>query len=282
MSGTRGGPPARFQDTGPALLRAQIGAPPFPTERGRCVMCAKPCDPSVWICPACRPEAERQRVAEESTAWMKRFQAAVRAARATIPKRFADMTFEHELLRGIRQADIARLKNAPGDVTLIGKSGVRKTCLATALLAHILTKGEADPRGAAGALARGAVFALAAEVSKTRQFGDAPRPFGVDAAEIIEAERATVLVLDDVGSEGSDRSRIDAISEIYQIRHQDERPTITTTWLYPNEAATRYGGGIARRLFDEATATVIWVDPDERVAWQRSQERPRLEEQGKR
>lgn len=257
----------RNGSSGPDILAQQPSGIPFPVKRGECVMCHQACPPTVWICDGCRPEANRlQREAEEQV-WQRRFAESLRAARASVPRRFAGMTFEHEHLRGIARSDIEEIRRATGDVTLIGKSGEYKTKAAVSLFHHHLAEGEKAPRSPAGSLARFARFALAIEVSKTRLYGEAPRAFGVDAPEILEADKASLLVLDDVGSEGRDAARIEVISEIFQIRHQEGRRTIATTGLYPDEVARRYGACVARRMFDEREVTVIWLNHEEKAAY---------------
>jgi len=67
-----------------------------------------------------------------------------------------------------------------------------------------------------------------------------------DPAEIKRAQRASVLVLDDLGREEEIRSN--PVRAIIAERHAEERMTWITKELTPPEIAERYGRGIARRI----------------------------------
>ncbi len=73
----------------------------------------------------------------------------------------------------------------------------------------------------------------------------------VQLAELEATIQAPVLLLDDVGAEPSIASN--AVPEVIQERHAEQRVTWITTGLSPKEVAERYGGGIARRAMEHAS-----------------------------
>jgi hypothetical protein len=75
------------------------------------------------------------------------------------------------------------------------------------------------------------------------------------AGEAFEVDRAMnwpgVVLLDDLGSERPAPSS--PITDVIFERHDQDRPTWFTTWATPDETEKRYGAGIARRVFEDAT-----------------------------
>lgn len=92
--------------------------------------------------------------------------------------------------------------------------------------------------------AKGALFVPAYDLAKAR----ATARLGEEAPIVTKALTATVLVVDDLGSEPNFPTS--AVPEILHERHADGKQTIVTTGFSSDEIATRYGSGIARRLFE--------------------------------
>lgn len=123
-----------------------------------------------------------------------------------------------------------------GDVVLIGAPGAGKTVAACALLRHWSRK-----TGMPG-------FATAMDLARAA----AEHPLGHGQAPAVTAAiRASVLVLDDLGQEAA-AYRGD-VEYVIAARHNDGKPTIVTTFLDGEGIEARYGGGIARRVYERAT-----------------------------
>lgn len=119
-------------------------------------------------------------------------------------------------------------------VVLVGKAGAGKTALGCALLRRFSKR-----LGMVGAYADAINLAYARRLHPLGE-GEAPK--------VLQAMSAEVLFLDELGAEeGIDQT----IQQLVRMRHR--KPTIIAT---PHDAQTllaRYGTGIARRIFEEAT-----------------------------
>jgi len=160
------------------------------------------------------------------------------------PLRWASLQAPELRRRVARERAIAEGEAALGApaVVLVGPSGSGKTTLACALLRAWEAK---HPR-------RRAVFALATRLAVARiehGFGHGQAP------EIERALEAGLLLLDDVGTEG--HSAWNAVPDVILERVTYGRPIWVTTWMSPEQAAQRYGDGVARRLFEAGRSTVI-------------------------
>jgi DNA replication protein DnaC len=71
-----------------------------------------------------------------------------------------------------------------------------------------------------------------------------------EAVVVTDAMRASVLVLDDLGAEGARDA--DVIAQVLHARHNADRATWITTGLSVAEVASRYGGGLERRIYEGA------------------------------
>jgi DNA replication protein DnaC len=71
-----------------------------------------------------------------------------------------------------------------------------------------------------------------------------------EADEVREAVTAPLVLLDDLGAERDTANN--AVGDVITERHAEGRSTWVTTGLSQGEIVKRYGGGIARRLFEGA------------------------------
>lgn len=172
--------------------------------------------------------------------------ATLRAARESLPARFAWASFgAPELLArcGGLHVQTARQALAAPRVVLVGQAGGGKTSLAVAMLRAVIEESKRRSLTERGSCR----FASAYALNKAR----GQHPLGQGEAPLVaDALRADTLVIDDLGSE-LDRFGT-AVGEVLYERHNEDRATWVTTWMTPAEASTRYGGGIARRIFEDA------------------------------
>lgn len=199
------------------------------------VPCAR-CDR--YACPRCRKQApEEDRPCVECL-----LDDGIAEARASVPKRFrwaldASPEVIGQRVRGVGVKGALTWAAAPttGSLVLTGLAGVGKTSLAVAMLGRWL----AAHRDPAARFAES--FALALERMR--------HPLGQGEAPAIDrAMRASLLVLDDLGSEQPGRS--DAIADVLFARHNADLPTWVTTGLSRQDVESRYGAGVGRRVYD--------------------------------
>lgn len=174
-------------------------------------------------CAGCREESARAE-------W-------VRAATAEIPRGFAEARLEASWLAGVvgpKVLDAARQALGEVRVVAVGPPGSGKTSLIAAMLV------AANHRGSV-------CWVSAHQLAKARTL----HPLGEGEAPMIAAAlRAGVLVVDELG--GEDQRYASAVAEVVYERHADDMPTWVTTGVGPKEISDRYGGGIARRVFEDS------------------------------
>lgn len=168
-----------------------------------------------------------------------------------IPKGFSEASLEAEWLVklvGPKVIADARAALAAERVVAVGPPGSGKTSLIAAMA--IASPAPSRPGTPFGfdAAARDLLWVSAHQLAKARAF----HPLGAGEAPLIEhALDVSVLVVDELG--GEDQKYASAVAEVLYERHADMRPTWVTTGVGPEKIAERYGGGIARRVFEDAT-----------------------------
>ena len=177
----------------------------------------------------------------------------IAGALASIPPRYALASFNESAFLGhvtdyrARAAGKQAAATRARSLVLLGAAGAGKTTLAVAMLRLVIDV-ALEPGCSPEALrdARRALFVTSIGLAKAR--GE-HRLGGGEAPLVDRAMTASVLVVDDLGNE-EDRYGT-AVRDVINERHNFERPTWVTTFLEPGEVATRYGAGIARRLYEE-------------------------------
>ena len=133
-------------------------------------------------------------------------------------------------------------------LVLHGGQGCGKTSVAVALFRAILDRGRGKDATKENAhLARRAFFVSSYDLARDRarhKLGDGESPL------IERAMRASLCVIDDLGSEAE--TQLSGVGDVVYERWGQDRPTWVTTWANPEEIGVKYGGGIARRVFENA------------------------------
>ena len=200
--------------------------------RGKC-RCGVPLD-HPGICDRCSEKRDRR----ELTAMFE-------AARESIPEHFRKAKFDSLELSGYCGADSARaglamlddlLAKTVDGITLMGQKGSGKTSLACAMLR--------------AAIDRQHLIALRGRFISCVDLGLARKDCRLGAKPWIveDAEKASLLVLDELGKE-ADKG---PIIEVICTRHDNEKPTIITTPWLESELCAGYDGGIARRILERS------------------------------
>jgi DNA replication protein DnaC len=174
-----------------------------------------------------------------------------RLALETIPTRFGWADFANPCLRErVKPAEAVSQGQAligRPNIVLVGPAGSGKTSLAIAMLRQAIESVPVTRRRRCTQR-----FTSAYALNKARSM----HPLGEGEAPLVAAAmNSELLVIDDLGAE-IDRHGT-AVSEVIYERHNDELPTWVTTGFSPKELADRYGGGIARRVFEGATPVAL-------------------------
>ncbi|MEO8801207.1 MAG: hypothetical protein ABI551_25165 [Polyangiaceae bacterium] len=193
--------------------------------------------------PLRAPPADCAEVAERES----RRRDALRTFEMALPLKYRWARLGHPLLA--KRAKGMAIPEAPptaSSVVFLGRPGAGKTSLAVALLRSLLERELAAAESADDfdGLVRGFRFVHA------HRLGVARIPGSADPDEIRNATNARVLLLDDLGEDCDVPSN--PVPGVIIERHAEERTTWITTSRTPTAIAERYGGGIARRVFEHA------------------------------
>ncbi len=183
-----------------------------------------------WTCDPCRAvQAQVWRAKMLADAW------------DSIPERYRS---DEGLRFGPKSLEVlAEPVDATRNMLLSGPSGAGKTALASAYLTRWLVSVQAsgDFKGHPGNARFVSAYRLARARAEHRLGGGEPPLVKL-------ALGASTLILDDLGSEPDVRDS--AVGEVLYERHCEGRRTIVTTgYDNPQDAAVRYGDGIARRIW---------------------------------
>lgn len=181
----------------------------------------------------------------ESAAKMLRSLEDVHRARAldTLPAGFDAATLDARWLEAL--VGQATIENARGNlgavrVAFVGPPGAGKTSLAIAMFRAAVLAGSASGKSRYR-------YTSAHALAKAR----AGHPLGEGEAPLVEScMRSPLVLIDEIG--GEDARYSSAVAEVIYERHAEGRPTWVTSGVGPQELASRYGGGIARRIFEGA------------------------------
>lgn len=195
---------------------------------------------------SCLVAVETERAIDGAEVATRRRRETLRAFELSLPSIYRWVRFDHPSFR--TNTKLPTRPPIAKRVVFLGPAAAGKTTLAIALLRARLEEliisetlaGESD----AEVLARSCRFGAAHRLGVARLAAHA------DPGEIQAAMRAPVLLLDDLGSDAEIGSN--PIPNIIAERHSEERVTWITTGLTPDEIAARYGGGTARRVFEDA------------------------------
>jgi DNA replication protein DnaC len=178
----------------------------------------------------------------------------LRTARLTLPDwswcRFGDPKFQ-KCTKKIQDAVAAADEWRPklGSLVLLGPTGVGKTITGVAFAHKILERAlSLDVPPEFVRLAKGLRFMVGRDLANARRLhhlgeGEAPA--------ILEAQEATLLVLDEIGYEatrGMDGTPDTAIFDVLDARYRAARPVVVTSGLTKAKFSARYGAALMRRL----------------------------------
>jgi DNA replication protein DnaC len=223
-----------------------------PWVRWRCEApgCGKPLKINGRFC--------EQHATDERERWRA---AAVATARDSIPlryreHRFADVeaqckkaTPDERWVKDGRAFAAARKSVNQMQLMLQGPSGHGKSTIAGCICNAILDLATPGCGDSVAARAAGLFWVRAAALQQARREW---KLGGGEAPLVARSARASVLIIDDFGREAEPGVREQsAVAEVIFERHEQHRQTVVTTWLSPHEAAERYDGGTARRIFED-------------------------------
>lgn len=172
-----------------------------------------------------------------------KLETALAPMRESVPKRFRwAMSGGPELGQRVKASPdlVARALKAPpsGDMLLHGDTATGKTSLVVAMLDAWVRQ---DPEQRAGARFVESYWLAGARARHALGQGEAPA--------VTSAMKATLLVLDDLGSESDDRRNV--IADVVFHRHNEELPTWITTGFTVEQLVNRYGSQVIRRIVEQ-------------------------------
>lgn len=162
-------------------------------------------------------------------------------ALGTIPTAFADARLDAPWLLELVGGEAMEQAWASLDAkraAFVGPPGAGKTSLAVAMF-----RAAVEKAGHGVAKFR---YVSSHALAKAR----ATSSLGEEAPLVDRALSAPLLLVDELG--GEDARHASAVAEVLYERHAENLATWITTGVTPQAIANRYGGGIARRVFEGA------------------------------
>ncbi len=167
---------------------------------------------------------------------------AKRRALDTIPSAFHDVELSSPWLAALVGEEAMYRAQTSLDAkraSFLGPPGAGKTSLAIAMFRKAVENAKTDTWWWR--------YVSSHALAKAR----ATSQLGEEAPLVTSALTAPLLLVDELG--GEDSRHASAVAEVIYERHAENRATWVTTGVAPKVIADRYGGGIARRVFEGAT-----------------------------
>ncbi len=194
--------------------------------------------------------------AEAADEWAHRADSELTDAGKSVPEEyrgttFADARLERLVGPGALSAARALVRRS---AVIYGPSGAGKTRLAVAVF-HAHLSAAAIPPIPADLAAAEAQLAAAASSRYVRAHRLAR---ALDWTPEARAYRiADLLLIDDLGLGFDGPAEVATLCDLIIDRADCRRPTLVTTSLAPEAIATRYGDGVARRLFSRSDGIIL-------------------------
>jgi DNA replication protein DnaC len=206
----------------------------------RCQMCKQLACELPGICDECACKHAEQQKQERIAKAVKTIPVAWQWASFREPQVMFDRISDRAAVRSTMALLRKLLAGETWITVLAGESGEGKTSLAAAMLR---LAAEQHPEHMY-------LFIYAPRIARAYRNS----PLGSTPPIIDACERASMLVIDDLGADAVYR---DSLREVIQCREADRKPTVITTYLTEPEAREAYGGGISRRMYRDGW--IVWV-----------------------
>jgi DNA replication protein DnaC len=148
---------------------------------------------------------------------------------------------------------------AAGSALILGPSGIGKTSAVVALIRRLMEVNRMVVRDVFGVyeydigVLKRFVWTTGAEIANARdesRLGDEP-------LVLHRAKSATLLAIDEVGSEPASNN----LMEVVDVRYAHHKPTIVTSGKTVEEFSKRYGDGLVRRLSYKPHGVPVYIHP---------------------
>jgi hypothetical protein len=182
---------------------------------------------------------------------------AERAVVRSLPPRHQPAAFGvPDLARWVRPSTaVASAQDRPDALAsvFLGPAGSGKTTLAVARL-RMLVRAEVTQLPQDDFAPAFGLFIDARDLVRARL----EHRLGDGEAKLVERARdIAVLAIDELGAEVGRGTGENVVAEIIHHRHAYELPTVIATPFTPTEIESKYGAGVARRLFEAGHAHVV-------------------------
>ncbi len=213
--------------------------------------------PGVYRCRLCATELQYPGLCDVCGALPPRADSAdvmtlTHDARASIPSRYDAATFgDLETLRkrvdprGIEE--MLRIRRWPVGIAIVGERDSGKSTLAAAALRRIHEHAKPGAELAQVKQIGTCLWVSYLDVEETWKRQDRYQATAEDHRDWERLERAYRLVIDNVEEDRHNSP----VGKLIQRRFEHERPTMITTWMDEETAARSFGGGVAKRMYQQ-------------------------------